>query len=123
MPKPADLAARAEEVAPGVKLVAYSGAFDSPEQWKGFVREIRAALGSGVIAVALDADAPQIFVTVSPDLLPRGISAGELVKVAMKSMEGRGGGRPEMAQGMGTRREGVASALLAIADTLRTVGK
>ena len=123
MPKPADLAARAEEVASGVKLVAHSGAFDSPEQWKGFVREIRAALGSGVIAVALDADAPQIFVTVSPDLLPRGISAGELVKVAMKSMEGRGGGRPEMAQGMGTRREGVASALLAIADTLRTVGK
>ena len=123
MPKPADMAARAEEVAPGVKLVAHSGAFDSPEQWKGFVKEIRAALGSGVIAVALDAEDPQIFVTVSPDLLARGISAGELVKVAMKSMEGRGGGRPEMAQGMGTRREGVASALLAIADTLRTVGK
>ena len=123
MPRSADLAARAEEVAPGVKLVAHLGSFDSPEQWKGFVKEIRAALGSGVIAVALDADAPQIFVTVSPDLLERGISAGELVKVAMKPMEGRGGGRPEMAQGMGTRREGVTSALLAIADTLRTVGK
>ena len=123
MPRSADLAAGAEEVAPGVKLVAHLGSFDSPEQWKGFVKEIRAALGSGVIAVALDADAPQIFVTVSPDLLERGISAGELVKVAMKPMEGRGGGRPEMAQGMGTRREGVTSALLAIADTLRTVGK
>ena len=123
MPKPADLAARAEEVAPGVKLVAHSGSFDSPEQWKGYVKEIRAALGSGVIAVALDADVPQIFVTVSPDLMAHGISAGELVKVAMKPMEGRGGGRPEMAQGMGTRREGVASALVAIADTLRTVDK
>ena len=122
-PKPADLAARAEEVAPGVKLVAHSAAFDSSDQWKGLVKEIRAALGSGVIAVAFDAEAPQIFVTVSPDLLARGISAGELVKAAMRSMEGRGGGRPEMAQGMGTRREGVASALLAIADTLRTVGK
>ena len=55
-----------------------------------------------MIAVAFDAEAPQIFVTVSPDLIERGISAGELVKVAMKSMEGRGGGRPEMAQGMGT---------------------
>jgi alanyl-tRNA synthetase len=43
--------------------------------------------------------------------------------VAMKSMAGRGGGRPEMAQGMGTRREGVAPALVAIADTLRTAGK
>jgi len=123
LPKPADLVAGALEVAPGVRLVAQSAAFDSPEQWKAFVKEIRAVLGSGVIALAFDADAPQIFVTVSPDLVERGISAGELVKVAMRPMEGRGGGRPEMAQGMGTRRDGVAAALTSIADTLRTAGK
>jgi alanyl-tRNA synthetase len=122
LPKAADLVARAEEVAPGVKLVAHSAAFESPEQWKSFVKEIRAVLGSGVIALAFDAEAPQIFVTVSQDLLPRGISAGELVKVAMKLMEGRGGGRPEMAQGMGTKREAISAALAVIADTLRSVG-
>jgi alanyl-tRNA synthetase len=123
LPKAADLAARATEPAPGIKLVAHAGSFDSSEQWKGFVKEIRAALVSGVIAVSFDADAPQIFVTVSPDLVERGISAGELVKVAMRSMEGRGGGRPEMAQGMGTRRDGVPAAMAAIADTLGTAGK
>jgi alanyl-tRNA synthetase len=117
-PRTADLVAAASEPAPGLKLVAYAAAFDTPEQWKGFVKEIRAALGSGVIAVAFEAEAPQIFVTVSPDLVGRGISAGELVKVAMKSMAGRGGGRPEMAQGMGTRRDGIPSAMAAIADTL-----
>jgi alanyl-tRNA synthetase len=122
-PKAADLAAQATEPVPGVKLVAFSGSFESAEQWKSFVKEIRAALGSGVIALVLDADAPQIFVTVSQELVERGISAGELVKVAMKSMEGRGGGRPEMAQGMGSRRDGIASALAAIADTLGTVDK
>jgi len=122
LPKAAVLAARAEEVAPGVKLVALAHAFESPEQWKAFVKEIGGALGSGVIAVAFDADAPQIFVTVSPDVVARGISAGELVKVAMKSMEGRGGGRPEMAQGMGTRRDGIPAALASVADTLRTAG-
>jgi len=122
-PKAADLAATAVEPAPGVKLVAYSNAFESAEQWKSFVKEIRAALGSGVIALAFDAETPQIFITVSQELVERGISAGELVKVAMKSMEGRGGGRPEMAQGMGSRRDGIASALAAIADTLGTVGK
>src|SRR5664280_3045611 len=122
-PKAADLAATAVEPAPGVKLVAYSSAFESAEQWKGFVKEIRAALGSGVIALAFDAETPQIFITVSQELVERGISAGELVKVAMKSMEGRGGGRPEMAQGMGSRRDGIASALAAIADTLGTMGK
>jgi alanyl-tRNA synthetase len=122
-PKAADLAAQATEPVPGVKLVAFSGSFESPAQWKSFVKEIRAALGSGVIALVFDADAPQIFVTVSQELVERGISAGELVKVAMKSMEGRGGGRPEMAQGMGSRRDGIASALAAIADTLGTVDK
>ncbi len=123
LPKPVDLAARAEEIAPGVKLVAHSGSFESAEQWKGFVKEIRAAMNSGVIAVAFDGEAPQVFVTVSPDLVERGISAGELVKVAMKSMAGKGGGRPEMAQGMGTRREGIPAAMAGIADTLRTTGK
>jgi alanyl-tRNA synthetase len=122
LPKATDLVARAEEVTPGVKLVAHSAAFESPEQWKGFVKEIRAAMGSGVIALAFDAEAPQIFVTVSQDLVGRGISAGELVKVAMKPMEGRGGGRPEMAQGMGTKRESIGAALAAIADTLRSIG-
>jgi len=122
LPKATDLVARAEEVTPGVKLVAHSAAFESPEQWKSFVKEIRAAMGSGVIALAFDAEAPQIFVTVSQDLVGRGISAGELVKVAMKPMEGRGGGRPEMAQGMGTKRESIGAALAAIADTLRSIG-
>jgi alanyl-tRNA synthetase len=122
LPKAADIASRAEEVAPGVRLAAYSGTFETTEQWKGFVKEIRAALGSGVIVVIFDAETPQIFVTASPDLVERGISAAELVKVAMKSMEGRGGGRPEMAQGMGTRRESIGAAMAAIADTLRSTG-
>jgi alanyl-tRNA synthetase len=70
----------------------------------------------------MDSDAPQIFVTVSPDLVARGISAADLVKVAMKPLQGRGGGRPEMAQGMGTVRDGVAPAMAAIADTLKAAG-
>ena len=122
-PKPADVAAGAHEVAPGVNLVIHWGAFENQEEWKAFAKGVRGAFPSGVIAVAWDVDAPQIFVTVSPDLVERGISAGALVKVAMEHLEGRGGGRPEMAQGMGTRREGVAAALASIADTLRTAGK
>ncbi len=118
-PKPAEVAAHAKELAPGVKVVLHYGAFETQDQWKGFVKDVRGALGSGVIAVAWDVDAPQIFVTVSPDLVERGISAGTLVKLAMQHLDGRGGGRPEMAQGMGTRKDGIGPALTAIADTLR----
>jgi alanyl-tRNA synthetase len=122
LPKPAELVRQANEVRPGVRLVAYAGAFESTEQWKGFAKDIRSALGSGVIAVALEADAPQVFVTVSADLVEQGISAVELVQAAMGPLQGRGGGRPEMAQGSGTRRDGLASALQAVGDRLRTAG-
>jgi alanyl-tRNA synthetase len=67
------------------------------------------------VALALDADEPQLFVTVSDDLVARGIAAGDLVRAAMAAIDGKGGGRPQMAQGKGARREGLAAALAAVA--------
>jgi alanyl-tRNA synthetase len=81
---------------------------------KATARDLSAVLGSGIVALALDADEPQLFVTVSDDLIARGISAGDLVTAAMPALGGRGGGRPAMAQGRGTHRDGLAGALAAI---------
>jgi len=114
IPKPGDLAATAVEVAPGVRLVVASLQADSMDALKATARDLGSVLGSGVVALALDADEPQLFVTVSDDLVARGISAGDLVTAAMPALDGRGGGRPQMAQGRGTRREGLAEALTAI---------
>ncbi len=114
VPKPADLVARAEEVAPGIRLVAHAGPWGSIDAAKSAAKEVRAGLPSGVIALGLDADEPQLFVTVSDDLVARGIGAGDLVRAAMAVLEGKGGGRPEMAQGKGTRREGLPDALAAV---------
>ena len=77
----------------------------SMDALKATARDLSGVLGSGVVALALDADEPQLFVTVSDDLVARGISAGDLVNAAMPALGGRGGGRPKMAQGAGTRRE------------------
>jgi alanyl-tRNA synthetase len=118
VPKPGELAATATEVAPGVKLAAAAVPYDSMDTLKAAARDLSAILGSGVVALALDADEPQLFVTVSDDLVARGIAAGDLVTVAMPALEGRGGGRPNMAQGRGTRREGLAEALGAIRTRL-----
>jgi alanyl-tRNA synthetase len=114
LPQPTELAARAEEVGPGVRLVAAAIPYDSMDALKGAAKAVRGALGSGVIALLLDADAPQVFVTVSDDLVERGIAAGDLVKAAAGPIGAKGGGRPQMAQGMGTDRSGVADALAAI---------
>jgi alanyl-tRNA synthetase len=116
LPKPGELATRAEDVAPGVRLVAFAGPYGSIDELKGAAKDLRGALGSGVIALALDADEPQLFVTVSDDLVARGISAGDLVREATAAIDGRGGGRPEMAQGKGTRRDALPAAL----DVVRT---
>jgi alanyl-tRNA synthetase len=118
VPKPADLVARAEEVAPGVRLVAATLPYESMDALKAASKEVRAALGSGVIAMFLDAEQPQVWVTVSDDLVDRGLSAGDLVKVAAGPLGAKGGGRPQMAQGMGTRRDGLADAEAAVRSSI-----
>ena len=100
--------------------MAASAPWESIEAVKGVAKDVRGSLPSGVIALALDADEPQIFVTVSDDLVARGIKAGDLVRVAVEPLDGKGGGRPEMAQGKGGRRDGVAAALDAIGTALRS---
>jgi alanyl-tRNA synthetase len=119
LPKPGELASRAEEIAPGVRLVSFAGPYESIETLKGAAKDIRGTLGSGVIALGLDADEPQIFVTVSDDLVASGLSAGELVRSAVAAIDGKGGGRPEMAQGKGSRRDGLADALAAVDAAVR----
>ena len=86
---------------------------------KGYAKDLRSALGANVIALALDSDEPQIFVTADEIAVAKGISAGDLVKLAVTKIDGKGGGRPEMAQGRGTRREGVVEAMTVIAEATR----
>ncbi len=122
LPKSADLASRAEEVAPGVRLVAFAGPYESIDALKGAAKDLHGVLGSGVIALGLEADEPQLFVTVSDDLVARGISAGDLVREAVAAIDGRGGGRPEMAQGKGSRQDGLQAALEVVRSRLTTAG-
>jgi alanyl-tRNA synthetase len=115
---PKDLASRAEDV-DGVRLVAAAGAWASIDELKAAAKALRALVGPGVIALALEADEPQLFVTVSDDLVTRGLAAGDLVRVAAGEVDGKGGGRPEMAQARGSRREGIPAALDAIRTAVR----
>jgi alanyl-tRNA synthetase len=122
LPKPGELAARAEDVGPGVKLVSFAGPFDSIDALKGVAKDVRGTFPDGVIALGLEGDEPQIFVTVSDDLVARGVSAGNLVKEAVAAIDGRGGGRPEMAQGKGTKADGLGEAMEAIRTALTKAG-
>ena len=115
---PSRLAQSAQSI-DGARFLPYSYKFESMKDLQSFARELRAELGSGVIALGLDADEPQLFVTVSDDLVTRGVSAANLVNAAVEKIDGRGGGRAEMAQGRGIRRAGLDAALNAVAERLR----
>jgi len=119
IPKPAELKDRVESY-DGVSLVTLVAPFESTDTMKGYAKDLRGALGANVVALLLDADEPQVFVTADETAVAKGISAGELVKVAVGPISGKGGGRPEMAQGRGTRQDGVAEALDAIRTAVRT---
>jgi alanyl-tRNA synthetase len=118
VPSPQDLAGRAQDVA-GVRLVAAAGAWESIEDLKAAAKAVRGSLGPGVVALALEADEPQLFVTVSEDLVSRGVAARDLVRAAAAAIDGRGGGRPEMAQARGSRRDGIGAALETLQTALR----
>jgi alanyl-tRNA synthetase len=121
-PKPAELAARAEEIAPGVRFVGWTGDLESIDVLKGLAKDIRGAFPSGVIALGLDADEPQLFVTVSDELVARGVAAGSLVQAAAPAIDGRGGGRPQMAQARGSRRDGLGDAIAAVRSAAAGAG-
>ncbi len=117
-PKPKDLRDRVETF-DGVSIVTFAAPFESPDAMKGYARDLRSALGANVVALALDADEPQVFVTADETAVAKGISAGELVKLAVGEIGGKGGGRPEMAQGRGTKRDGVEAAMAAVRAAAR----
>ena len=105
-PKPGDLAGRAEEVAPGVRFIGAALDLESMDVLKGFAKDVRGAFPSGVIALGLDADEPQLFVTVSDDLVARGIAAGSLVQQAVTRDRGQGRRTPGDGPGQGRAPRG-----------------
>ena len=115
----AQAAARTAELLHKGALVSYSGGFRSMDELKAWAKDVRGSLRSGVIAAGLDdPDNPQLFVTVSDDLVEQGIDAADLVRDAVSTQGGKGGGRPAMAQGKLPERSALQAALQKLRDRL-----
>jgi len=64
--------------------------------------QIKSKLGAGIVVLATENDGKISLITsVSKDLVPR-FHAGNLMKALATRLNGKGGGRPDMAQGGGT---------------------
>ncbi len=96
----AQAAVRTAELLHKGAFISMMGGFGSMDELKSWAKEVRASLKSGVIAAGLDdPEKPQLFVTVSDDLVEQGVNAADLVRDAVEEAGGKGGGRAEMAQG------------------------
>ncbi|AKK11212.1 alanine--tRNA ligase [Corynebacterium uterequi] len=74
---------------------------------------------SGVVVLAsADGDKVPFIVAATPEAVAAGVKSGELVKVFGQYVGGRGGGKPDMAQGSGTEPGGIDAGFAAIVETL-----
>ena len=101
-------------------FVSVTGGFRSMDELRAWAKEVRSSMQSGVIAAGLDdPENPQLFVTVSDDLVEQGVDAGELVKDAATQAGGKGGGKAGMAQGKVPEPQGLQTALARLRERLQ----
>lgn len=78
-------------------------------------------LTSGVLALALKEDGKcHLLVRISADLVKKGIKAGDLIKEVAPLFDGRGGGKPDLAQAGGKNPAGLKEALDKVKERLAT---
>ena len=117
-PSPAEVA-RSAEPTPLGPLVRYLGDFASASEMKAWAKDLRSVQPSGVIAVGTSSPDPQLFVTVSDDLVAAGVDAADLVREAVAVSGGKGGGRPDMAQGRTGGSDGLQRAMEKLRERLQ----
>ncbi len=96
-----DLASQAKDIA-GIKVLSASVEGIDPKALRDTVDQLKNKLGSGVVILAAPGDEKVALVAgVTKDVTDR-LKAGELMQFVATQLGGKGGGRPDMAQGGGT---------------------
>jgi alanyl-tRNA synthetase len=116
------LAQGAEDV-DGVALVAVA----APEGVNGndlraLASDVRGRLGArpGVVALfSADGDKVSFVVATTAAARDRGLAAGKLIPAFAPAVGGRGGGKPDLAQGGGTNPAGIPEAVAALRSAIR----
>jgi alanyl-tRNA synthetase len=97
----------------GVKLLAKLVTIGDPKALREAADTLRDRLGSGVIVLGAEREGKaNLLVAVTKDLSGK-IHAGNLVAAIVGHVDGRGGGRPDLAQAGGSNPQGLPAALAA----------
>jgi alanyl-tRNA synthetase len=111
----ADLLDQAVDVN-GFRVLSARADVDDKDALRQMGDRLRDRLGSGVVVLgAVIAGRPSLLAMVTPDVVARGVKAGDLVRETAAIVDGRGGGRPELAEAGGKDAEKLDDALAAVA--------
>ncbi|MGN6483277.1 MAG: alanine--tRNA ligase-related protein, partial [Thermomicrobiales bacterium] len=115
-----DLLKQVREIA-GVPLLTANVTVEQKAGLRQLGDRLRDSLQSGVIVLGTVVDgAPSLLAMVTPDVVAKGVKAGAIIGAIAPHIDGRGGGRPELAEAGGKSADGVDAALAAVDDVLAT---
>jgi alanyl-tRNA synthetase len=108
---PSSNGAEAREVADGVKVLAREASGLDAAGMRQLSDTLLARITSGVVVLGRSGDGKvSLIVRTSPDLAKR-VPAGQVIKELATMVGGRGGGKPDMAEGGGNQPEKLSEAL------------
>ena len=91
------------------------------EQLRELGDRYRNSMQAAVICLVKPAptgERPAIIFMLTPDLVERGLRAGDLARLAGKAMGGGGGGRPDVGQAGGKESSDLPNALLSVIEII-----
>ncbi|HEY7349615.1 MAG TPA: alanine--tRNA ligase [Ktedonobacterales bacterium] len=112
--------ASAPKMVSGIPVVAAHVSASDDKTLREMGDQIRSRLGSGLVVLAATLENRVAFiVAVTPDLTKRGLNAGKIAAVVGERLGGKGGGRPDSAQGGGKDSEQLPQALQAVTQIVQ----
>jgi len=115
--KAKDISSEIREVA-GIKVLSKKVDGMNIDELRNFGDSLRSRMGSGIVSVGAEVDGKAaILVMVTKDLSDK-FNARDIINEIAGIVDGRGGGRPDMAQAGGKRPEGLIEALNKVAEVV-----
>ncbi|MCA9686583.1 MAG: alanine--tRNA ligase, partial [Myxococcales bacterium] len=103
----------------GVKLIARRIPVADPKIMREAADTLRDRMGSGVVVLAGERDGKaSLLVAATKDLAGKKVHAGKLVAALVTHVDGKGGGRPDLAQAGGPKVAGLDAAVAAAREQL-----
>ena len=104
----------------GIKVVAARTSAPGPEAMREMGDFLKSKLSSVVVMLgAVVEGTPILIAMVTPDLVDKGLHAGNLARDTAKVVGGGGGGRPDMAQAGGRDASKLEAALSGVPELVR----